>query len=339
MAEGMICGHCGATDVGSPAAGYARGAITTATGVVGATLCHPNETGRPDCYRLVTVYRHNMPCRICPPALNKPRPAPAVGSHQLVDVIEIAPDGVTSTRPGSGCSATPGLSHSAGLPQISTSLYEPRRTAMQPDQPTPDQLAGFDQTLAALSANLDLLIDMYRAELADGQHPDISLAGLAEWLRANHDVAELAEHLAAAVRRLVEAHAAPAAAYHDGYDDGVRQGRRQATEGWEREWSVRYEPDGYVHGGKFTEAGAKARAAELDGTVVSRLVGPWETAEQPDPCCDLHGRNCEQGGEECCWRCTEAYHFRIGHGGVPCSNPDLSGDDAAEQPKPARGDG
>ena len=43
------------------------------------------------------------------------------------------------------------------------------------------------------------------------------------------------------------------------------------------------------------------------------------------PCCDLHGRNCEQGGEECCRSCTEAHHFEIGHGGVPCSNPDLSG--------------
>ena len=43
-------------------------------------------------------------------------------------------------------------------------------------------------------------------------------------------------------------------------------------------------------------------------------------------CCDLHGRNCEQGGEECCWQCTEAHHFKIGHGGVPCPAPDLSGD-------------
>lgn len=47
-------------------------------------------------------------------------------------------------------------------------------------------------------------------------------------------------------------------------------------------------------------------------------------AEQPEPCCDLHGRNCEQGGEECCEHCTEAHHFEIGHGGVPCSSPDLS---------------
>jgi hypothetical protein len=43
-----------------------------------------------------------------------------------------------------------------------------------------------------------------------------------------------------------------------------------------------------------------------------------------DRCCDMHGRNCEQGGEECCVWCTEAHHFDPGHGGVPCSNPDLS---------------
>ncbi len=55
--------------------------------------------------------------------------------------------------------------------------------------------------------------------------------------------------------------------------------------------------------------------------VIKRIqYGPTEGAT----CCDLHGRNCEQGGEECCGDCTEAYHFDIGHGGVPCSSPDLS---------------
>lgn len=41
-------------------------------------------------------------------------------------------------------------------------------------------------------------------------------------------------------------------------------------------------------------------------------------------CCDMHGRNCEQGGEECCSDCTEAHHFEPGHGGVPCSSPVLT---------------
>ncbi len=50
-----ICGHCGRDDIGTPQAGY---------GAVGKTrLCHPNEPGRPDCFRLVTVYGHTMPCR------------------------------------------------------------------------------------------------------------------------------------------------------------------------------------------------------------------------------------------------------------------------------------
>lgn len=49
------CGHCGRTDLGTHAAGY---------GAIGRTrLCHPNVAGRPDCYRLVTVYGHRMPCR------------------------------------------------------------------------------------------------------------------------------------------------------------------------------------------------------------------------------------------------------------------------------------
>lgn len=25
-------------------------------------LCHPNVRGRPDCYRLVTIYKHPIPC-------------------------------------------------------------------------------------------------------------------------------------------------------------------------------------------------------------------------------------------------------------------------------------
>jgi hypothetical protein len=38
-------------------------------------------------------------------------------------------------------------------------------------------------------------------------------------------------------------------------------------------------------------------------------------------CCDLHGSNCEQGGEECCGWCTEAHHFEPDHGGMECSAP------------------
>lgn len=53
-AKNETCGHCGRTDVGSYAAG--------SSAVGNQRLCHPNEAGRPDCYRLVTVYKHPVPC-------------------------------------------------------------------------------------------------------------------------------------------------------------------------------------------------------------------------------------------------------------------------------------
>ena len=56
-------------------------------------------------------------------------------------------------------------------------------------------------------------------------------------------------------------------------------------------------------------------------------------ARRQEPCCDLHGRNCEVPGELCCEGCTEARHLawtddrgvgRYGHpAGETCSNPDL----------------
>jgi hypothetical protein len=42
-----------------------------------------------------------------------------------------------------------------------------------------------------------------------------------------------------------------------------------------------------------------------------------------EPCCDLHGRNCEPE-ELCCKKCTEWDHPRH-RGGSGCSNPILSG--------------
>jgi hypothetical protein len=131
-------------------------------------------------------------------------------------------------------------------------------------------------------------------------------------------------------------------------EQGLAAGRSQATEGWEREWGVAADAGVYVY---VTERAAReaVRDSPAPRPVVSRLVGSWEPDEQHEPapaqpmvvttgggtpnsapCCDLHGRNCEQG-DECCYQCTEAYHFRIGHGGVPCSSPDLS----AVQPEEA----
>lgn len=40
-------------------------------------------------------------------------------------------------------------------------------------------------------------------------------------------------------------------------------------------------------------------------------------------CCEMHGESCEQGGDECCRLCTEAYHFAINHGGLPCVLPNM----------------
>jgi hypothetical protein len=64
----------------------------------------------------------------------------------------------------------------------------------------------------------------------------------------------------------------------------VVEGRRQATEGWEREWGARG-ADGWVFGVEDGEGEQRARAVaawpkDRPSTVVSRLVGPWEPAEQ-----------------------------------------------------------
>jgi hypothetical protein len=50
---GIRCAHC-ARMTGTFASGFARAA--------GKPLCHPNVPGRPDCYQLVTVHQHEIPC-------------------------------------------------------------------------------------------------------------------------------------------------------------------------------------------------------------------------------------------------------------------------------------
>ena len=56
------CGHCGRTDVGTMAGGYGQARHPETRESV--DLCHPSVPGRPDCYRLVTIYHHNMPCTL-----------------------------------------------------------------------------------------------------------------------------------------------------------------------------------------------------------------------------------------------------------------------------------
>jgi hypothetical protein len=68
------------------------------------------------------------------------------------------------------------------------------------------------------------------------------------------------------------------------YDQG--DGPRRATEGWEREWGAR-SADGDVYAVEDGEGEQRARnlaawPKDRPGTVASRLVGPWETAEQPE---------------------------------------------------------
>lgn len=263
---------------------------------------------------------------------------------------------------------------------------------MQPDLPEAGQLASFDQTFAALTANLGSLLGTYGAMLADGEQPDLAIAGMAQWLFVNHDAATLSEHLAAAVRRLhtqateverlqalleqAEQYArdlqdggiflhdeAVATVRQEGLAEGRRQatdeakrdaeraqeaadnranaawgegyaearkevtaeadqaywrghelGRRQATEGWDRQWGVRGDGGGVEVRLSEESAHRFARRFEPDeATVVSRLVGPWEPAEEPYALVDSEGR---------CGCCNGVGDHRCGH---ECDSCDGSG--------------
>jgi hypothetical protein len=153
------------------------------------------------------------------------------------------------------------------------------------DQPEPHQTASFDQTHAAIAANLDDLGTMYAEQLAEGHNAGLTMAGLAVWLlnASNLDASGLADHLAVSVQRLHDARREQQAAH----ERGVAEGRRQATEGWEREWGLAL----HGHPGQcvLNEHAARGIAADptapADTKVLSRLVGPWEPAEQAAPSC------------------------------------------------------
>lgn len=72
------------------------------------------------------------------------------------------------------------------------------------DDVTPAQTASFDQVHALVSEHLDGLISAYRAALADGEHPGLAMAGMADWMRANEHPDAMGDLLAVAVSRLVE---------------------------------------------------------------------------------------------------------------------------------------
>lgn len=48
------CAHCD-RKMNNFKGGYSRGHNNE-------LLCHPNEKNRPDCYKLVTLYKHSTPC-------------------------------------------------------------------------------------------------------------------------------------------------------------------------------------------------------------------------------------------------------------------------------------
>lgn len=54
------CAHCGRT-----CGNFAGGWSSTFIDGIAYKLCHPNVTGRPDCYTLVTRDKHNIECTTC----------------------------------------------------------------------------------------------------------------------------------------------------------------------------------------------------------------------------------------------------------------------------------
>jgi len=212
---------------------------------------------------------------------------------------------------------------------------------MQPDQPTPDQLASFDQTFAELGANLDALLDTFGAMVTDGEQPDLATAGMAQWLFVNHDAATLGEHLAAAVRRLHDRERAA-------YERGLAEGRRQATEGWEREhlWGVVLDHGDEPQYKCGSEEDARSFALTRPGSRVvrqttARLVGPWEPAEQPEPVKILSYHYGPEPGAMWCYGCGGRVYTFDGHavcgcGAQLCESPADCGDDACPY-RPASG--
>ncbi|MER7002227.1 hypothetical protein ABT297_04150 [Dactylosporangium sp. NPDC000555] len=200
-----------------------------------------------------------------------------------------------------------------------------------PDQPTPDQLADFDQIHAALDASVDTLIGMYGAELADGQHPAITLAGLATWLVAHGQPEALAEQLAVAVRRLHEAEVT----YERGKAGGIAEGRRQATEGARAGYdqavtTLRDVAD--RTGSPAARWAADYLAADPDRRAPAVAVaGPWEPAEQPAGLVVVsEATTCTVCGDDI-WATEQARPIA---GGFRCLVCDVNRK-SAEQPEPA----
>jgi hypothetical protein len=71
-------------------------------------------------------------------------------------------------------------------------------------------------------------------------------------------------------------------------DAAYERGRREATEGWEREWGARWMQDAAEPTDVLHPCGSEEAAREMERRsggyrrAESRLVGPWEPADQPE---------------------------------------------------------
>lgn len=146
------------------------------------------------------------------------------------------------------------------------------------------------------------------------------------------------------------------AAYRVGVAEGRERGLREATEGWEREWGSRWTPPGGEPSNNveiaYDEAEARHNAEEwLNHRAVSRLVGPWEPADQPEPVKILSYRygptsTDPNPGAMWCIGCGGEVTTFDGHavcdcGAQLCESPEDCGDDACPyqpEPSPPRND-
>lgn len=123
-------------------------------------------------------------------------------------------------------------------------------------------LAGFDSAVTDYAARLVIAaLDSYEASALQLTYE----RGVAEGLRLAEETAQKALDKAGKVM----------------WDGGVAEGRRQATEGFDHLWGVGLSGTPHVIHCR-DESHARGVAVDLAGGhhVVSRLVGPWEPAEQ-----------------------------------------------------------
>lgn len=113
------------------------------------------------------------------------------------------------------------------------------------------------------------------------------------------------------------------------YERGVAEGRRQATEGWDREWGARWMQDAVDPTDDVFPCHDEADARDLQERsggyrrAESRLVGPWEAAELAKPTCTCplidvtvggHAPSFVKGYDPACPACPNPYAEQAGDG-------------------------